>query len=149
MLVTDSQTINQFDSNFDNLKIVFLLLLIIFSKIKFTTFDRLTRFQSSSQLQLEFYYHFKKLNMHHLTMEEKIITAIQNIRSKSKQRVTSQRIFRFINKVALSIECELFQDCMSKLEIDGRIYKKRRGKNASFLLSLFPRTTRKMMGRIA
>ena len=34
-------------------------------------------------------------------MEEKIITAIQNIRSKSKQRGTSQRIFRFINKGAL------------------------------------------------
>ena len=46
-------------------------------------------------------------------MEEQIITAIQNIRSKSKQRVTSPRIFRFINKGALSIECELFQDCMT------------------------------------
>ena len=57
-------------------------------------------------------------------MEEMIITAIQNIRSKSKQRVTSQRIFRFINKGALSIEFELFQDCMNKLEIAGRIYKK-------------------------
>ena len=31
-------------------------------------------------------------------MEEKIITAIQPIRSKSKQRVTPQIIFRFINK---------------------------------------------------
>ena len=58
-------------------------------------------------------------------MEEKIITAIQNIRSKSKQRVTSQRIFWFINKGALSSECELFPDCMNKLETDGRIYKKR------------------------
>ena len=58
-------------------------------------------------------------------MEEKIITAIQNIRSKSKQRLTSQRIFRFINKVALSIECELFQDCMNKLKINDRIYKKK------------------------
>ena len=57
-------------------------------------------------------------------MEETIITAIQNIRSKSKQRVTLQRIFRFINKGAVSIESELFQDCMNKLEIDGRIYKK-------------------------
>ena len=36
-------------------------------------------------------------------MEEKIITASQNIRSKSRQRVTSQRIFRFINKGALSM----------------------------------------------
>ena len=58
-------------------------------------------------------------------MEEKIITAIQNIRSKSKQRLTSQRIFRFINKVALSIECELFQDCMNELKINDRIYKKK------------------------
>ena len=65
-------------------------------------------------------------------MEEKIITAIQNILSKSKQRVTSQKLFRFINKSALSIECELFQNCMNKLEIDGRIYKKKRGENASF-----------------
>ena len=48
-------------------------------------------------------------------MEEKIITAVQNIRSKSKQRETSQRIFRFINKVALIIESEHFQDFMNKL----------------------------------
>ena len=39
-------------------------------------------------------------------MEENIITAIQHIRSKSKQGVTSERIFRFINKGAVSIECE-------------------------------------------
>ena len=54
-----------------------------------------------------------------------MITAIQHIRFKSKQRVTLQRIFRFINKVALSIECELFQDCMNRLEIDGGIHKKK------------------------
>ena len=58
MPVIDSQTISQFDSNFDN----FLLLLIILSKIKFTTFNSLTRIQSSSQLQLKFYFHFKELN---------------------------------------------------------------------------------------
>ena len=57
-------------------------------------------------------------------MKEKIITAIQNIRSKSKQGNTSHRTFRYINTGAISIECELFQDCMSKLEIVGRIYKK-------------------------
>ena len=62
-------------------------------------------------------------------MEENIITAIQHIRSKSKQGVTSERIFRFINKGAVSIECEFFQDCMNRLEIDGRIYQKTRGKN--------------------
>ena len=82
-------------------------------------------------------------------MEEKIITAIQNIRSKSKQRVTPQRIFRFTNKCALSIESELFQDCINKLEIDGRIYKKRRVKTLHFLLILFPQTARKMMDRKA
>ena len=82
-------------------------------------------------------------------MEERIITAIQNIRSKFKQRVTSQRIFRFINKGALSIESELFQDYMNKLEIDSRIYKKRGVKALHFLLILFPRTARKMMSRIA
>ena len=80
-------------------------------------------------------------------MEEKIITAIQYIRSKSKQRVTSQRIFRFINKGALIIECELLQDCMNRLEIDGRIYKKG-VKMLHFLLIPFPRTTTKMMGWI-
>ena len=64
-------------------------------------------------------------------MEENIINAIQIIRSKSKQRVTSQKIFRFISKGALTIECELFQDCMNKLEINGHIYKK------TFLASFF------------
>ena len=59
-----------------------------FQQDKFTTFNLLTRFQNSTQLQLEIYYHVKKL-----TMEEKIIAAIQHIRSKSKQMVTSQRIF--------------------------------------------------------
>ena len=79
-------------------------------------------------------------------MEEKIITAIQNICSKSKQRVTSQRIFRFINKGALSIESELFQDCMNKLEIDGRIYKKKRGKNTSFFINPIPPDSKKNDG---
>ena len=65
-------------------------------------------------------------------MEENI-AAIQHISSKSKQRVTSQRIFRFI-KGALSIGCELFQDCINGLEIDGHIYKKRGVKMLPFLL---------------
>ena len=60
-------------------------------------------------------------------MEEKIIAAIQHICSKSKLKVTSQGIFRFINKSAVSIGCELFQDCIIGLEIDGRIYKKKEG----------------------
>ena len=78
-------------------------------------------------------------------MEEKNITAIQHIRSKSKQRVTF-RFFRFINKRALSIKCELFQDCMNRLEIDGRIYKKKRGKNASFFINLIPPDSKKNNG---
>ena len=69
---------------------------------------------------------YKKWTMHLYTIEEKIITAIKNIRSKSKQRVTSQVIVPFINHKAVIIECELFQDSMNKLEIDGRIYKKER-----------------------
>ena len=113
-----------------------------FQQDKFTTFNLLTRFQSSTQLQLEIYYHVKKL-----TMEEKIIAAIQHIRSKSKQRVTSQRIFRFINKGAVSIGCELFQDCINSLEIDGRIYIKRGVKMLPFLLIPLPRIAKKMMSR--
>ena len=59
-------------------------------------------------------------------MEEKIITAIQHTRSKFKQRITSQLIFQFINNVALSIECGLFQFYINRLEIDlglGNIQK--------------------------
>ena len=84
-------------------------------------------------------------------MDEKIITTIQHIRSKSKQRVVSQRIFQFINKGALSIECELFRDCMNRLKIDGRIYKKKRLylEKALFFINPIPRTAAKMMGRIA
>ena len=45
-----------------------------------------------------------------------------------------QRIFRLINKGAVSIGCELFQDCLNGLEIDG-IFTKRRGvKMLPFLL---------------
>ena len=68
-------------------------------------------------------------------MEKNIITAIQHICSKSKQRVTSQRIFRCINKGALNIDCELLQDCINRLEIDSRIFKKKRGKNAPFFIN--------------
>ena len=57
-------------------------------------------------------------------MEEKFVASVQHIRSKSNQKVTSQKIFRFINKGTVSIGCELFQDCINGLEIDGRIYKK-------------------------
>ena len=76
-------------------------------------------------------------------MEEKIIAAIQYICSKSKLRVTSQRIFQLINKGAVSINWELFQDCINGLEVDGRIYKKKKGKNTSFLSMPLPRIAKK------
>ena len=98
----------------------------------------LTRFQSSNTVAVRNLYHENKL-----TVEEKIIAAIQHIRSKSKQRVTSQIISRFINKGASSIGCELFQDCINGLEIDGRIYKKKRGKNASLFINFIPRIAKK------
>ena len=79
-------------------------------------------------------------------MEEIIITAIQHIRSKSKQRVTSKRIFQFIDKGALSAEYELFQDCMNRLEIDGRIYKNKKVKNISFFINLIPPDSNKADG---
>ena len=78
-------------------------------------------------------------------MEEKNSAAIQNIRSSSKQSVTSQRIFGFI-KSALCIECELFQDCINRLEIDGRIYKKRGTKMLHFLLITLPQGSNKNDG---
>ena len=86
---------NQFNNYFDNLTIVFFLTLTDhFHQDKFTTLNRLTIFQSSTLLQLEFYYQVNKLNNTSIkTIKEIIITAIQQIRSKSKQRVTFQRIF--------------------------------------------------------
>ena len=44
-----------------------------------------------------------------------------------------QRIFWFINKRAVSIKYELFQNCLNRLEINGSI-KKKSGKNASFFV---------------
>ena len=81
-------------------------------------------------------------------MEKNIITTIQYICSQSNQRGTSQRIFRCINKGALSIACKLFQDFMNRLEIDSRIYKTRGVKMRYSLLTPFPQTATKMMGRI-
>ena len=140
MLVINSYTINQFDSYFDNLTIDFT---DHFQQDEFTTFNLLTQFQSSTQLQLEIYYRVKKL-----TMEEKIIAVIQHIRFKSKQRVTSQRIFRFISKGAVSIGCELFQDCIHGLEIESHIYKKKWGKNAFLFINPIAKYSKKMTIRI-
>ena len=81
-------------------------------------------------------------------MERTNIIVIKHIRAKSKQSVTSQRIFRFINKGALIIDCELFQDSINRFEIDGGIYKKGGIKILHFILILLPRAAIKMMGRI-
>ena len=97
-------------------------LLVIFNKINLQHLTCSQDFKVTTQLQLEIHYPVKKL-----TMEEKILAAIQHIPSKSKQTVISQRIFRFINKGAVSSGCELFQDCINGLEIDGLISKKKEG----------------------
>ena len=64
-------------------------------------------------------------------MEDKILNAIQHIRSKGKKRVLSQRIYSFINKGALFLEPNSFQDFMIGLEIDGYISKRVKGKFVS------------------
>ena len=67
-------------------------------------------------------------------MEEKILNAIQHIRSKCKKRVTSQRIYGFINKGALHLESNSFHDFMVGLEIDGYNSKRGKGKSASYFV---------------
>ena len=67
-------------------------------------------------------------------MEDKILNAIQHIRSKGKKRVLSQRIYSFINKGALFLESNSFQDFMIGLEIDGYISKRGKGKSASYFV---------------
>ena len=51
-----------------------------------------------------------------------------------------------VNKGAVSIECDLFQDCINILEIDVCIYKKKRGKNASFFINPIPPDSKKNDG---
>ena len=53
---------------------------------------------------------------------------------KNKKRVTSQRIFSFINKGALQLDCQKFNGIICDMEIDGKIYKTGSGKNASFFI---------------
>ena len=52
-----------------------------------------------------------------INMEEKILIAIKHIRWKCQKRVMSQRIYSFINKGALCLESNSFQDFMVGLEI--------------------------------
>ena len=67
-------------------------------------------------------------------MEDKILKAIQHIRLKCKKRVTSQNIFSFLNKGASLVDTKLFHEVLNKMETDGYIFKKGKGKNASFFV---------------
>ena len=69
-----------------------------------------------------------------LKWQAKIVNAINCIRLKNKKRVTSQRIFSFINKGALQLDCQKFDDILCDMEIDGKIYKNGSGKNALFFV---------------
>ena len=70
----------------------------------------------------------------YIKMEDKILKAIQHIRLKCKKRVASHNIFSFLNKGATFIDAKLFHEVLNKMEIDGYIFKTRRGKNASFFV---------------
>ena len=69
-----------------------------------------------------------------LKWQAKIVNAINCIRLKNKKRVTSQRIFSFINKGALQLDCQKFDDILCDMEIDGKIYKNGSAKNALFFV---------------
>ena len=69
-----------------------------------------------------------------LTWQAKIVNAMNSVRLKNKKRVTSQRIFSFINKGALQLDCEKFSDILCGMEIDGKIYKNGSGKKATFFV---------------
>ena len=67
-------------------------------------------------------------------MEAKIANAVFFIRLKNKKRVTSQKMFSFINKGALKLDCQKFNDIICNMEVDGKIYKNGSGKNALFFV---------------
>ena len=66
--------------------------------------------------------------------QAKIVNVINCIRLKNKKRVTSQRIFSLINKGALQLDSQKFNNILCDMEIDGKIYKNGSGKNASFFV---------------
>ena len=70
-------------------------------------------------------------------MEDKILKAIQHIRLKCKRRVTSQKIFSFLNEGASFIDAKLFHEVLDEIEIYGYIFKRGRGKNASFFVGRY------------
>ena len=59
-------------------------------------------------------------------MEAKIVNTINFIRLRNKERVTLRRIFSFINKGALQLDCQKFNNIIR--------YKNGSGKNASFFV---------------
>ena len=67
-------------------------------------------------------------------MKKKILNAIQHIRSKYKKRVTSQRIYSFINKDILHLDSKPFRDFMVGSEVDVYISKRGKGKSASYFV---------------
>ena len=67
-------------------------------------------------------------------MADKILKEIQYIRLKCKKRVTSQNVFSFLNKGTSIVDAKLFYEVLNKMEIEGYIFKKGRGKNASFFV---------------
>ena len=69
-----------------------------------------------------------------LKWQANIVNAINCTRLKNKKRVTSQRIFSFINKGALQLDCQKFSDILCDMEIDGKICKDGSGKNALFFV---------------
>ena len=70
-------------------------------------------------------------------MEDKILKAIQHIRLKCKKRVTSQKIFSFLNEGASFIDAKLFHEALDGMEIYGYIFKRGRGKNTSFFVGSY------------
>ena len=52
-----------------------------------------------------------------LAWQAKIVNAINCIRLKNKKRVTSQRIFGFINKGALRLDCQKFNDILCDMKL--------------------------------
>ena len=67
-------------------------------------------------------------------MQEKTLNAIHHVRSNCKKRVTSRIIYGFINKGALFLQLNSFQDFMVGLQIDGYISKRGKGKSASYFV---------------
>ena len=69
-----------------------------------------------------------------LKWQSKIVNAINFFRLKNKKRGISQRIFTFINKGALQLDFQKFNDILCDMEIDSKIYKNGSGKNVSFFV---------------